>query len=70
MPIGGKRKIGGIGGLPKKGPIGSVGTFTGDSLTTGVWAQRFSRSMYPTTTSSTSSSSSSSSSSSTTTTAP
>lgn len=49
-PIGGGRKTGGIGGPAKKGPIGSVGTFTGDSLTKGTKAARWSRSQYPTTT--------------------
>lgn len=66
-PIGGGRTTGGIGGGSRKGSIGKATTFTGDSLTKGVWAARFSRSMYPTTTSTTSSTSSSTT---TTTTAP
>lgn len=53
MPVGGGRKIGSIGGPAKKGPIGSASSFTGDSLSPGVWATRFSRSQYPTTTSTT-----------------
>lgn len=68
MPIGKGRKIGNIGGPARSGGIGTADGFTGDSLGTGVEADRFSRSQYPTTTSTTTTTTTTSSSTTTTTT--